>query len=63
MKEDSLIEVALNAILLNEYARNFRFMIVESTYVGVTSIKLEKSYHTNFISPGWSLEPGKEVEG
>lgn len=37
-------------------------MIVESTFVGVSSIKLEKSYHTNFISPGWSLEPGSEIE-
>lgn len=25
-------------------------------------IKLEKSYHTKFISPGWSYEPGKEIE-
>ena len=40
-----------------------RFMIVETTYVSMNSIKLEKNYHTNFISPGWSFEPGKEIEG
>jgi hypothetical protein len=38
-------------------------MIVETTYVSMNSIKLEKNYHTNFISPGWSFEPGKEIEG
>jgi hypothetical protein len=29
-------------------------MIVEATYVSMNSIKLEKSYHSNFISPGWN---------
>lgn len=37
-------------------------MIVETTHVSMNSIKLQKSYHMNFISPGWTLEPGKEVE-
>jgi hypothetical protein len=37
-------------------------MIVEATHVSMNSIKLEKSYHTNFISAGWLLEPGKTIE-
>lgn len=37
-------------------------MIVEATHVSTNSIKLEKSYHTNFISAGWQLEPGMSLE-
>jgi hypothetical protein len=33
-------------------------MIVEKTKVSIQDIKLEKNYHSNFISKGWNLEPG-----
>ena len=33
-------------------------MMVERTKVALKDIKLEKNYHTNFITPGWNLEPG-----
>lgn len=52
-------ETLHNAIGINECVRNFRFMIVEATQVSQKDIKLEKTYHTNFISPGWHCEPGQ----
>ena len=56
------LDCLINAIFINESCRNFRFMLVERTAVASKDIKLEKNYHNNFTTAGWTYEPGKVIE-
>jgi hypothetical protein len=48
-------------MMIYEYIKNYRYMIVESTTLDPKSIKEEKFYHSTFTSPGMGYAPGSTL--